>query len=106
MLLNQLEDKRELFSLYAQLIHAPKTVSSTDLWAARSWIDVAECFQDPTILLTYKTALQLLAQHLAALPSLPQHLNIINNLTSSLRVDVFSACLHKDSSAHIVKLFE
>ncbi|KAF8441049.1 hypothetical protein L210DRAFT_3538988 [Boletus edulis BED1] len=81
----QSKDKKELFSLYAQLIHFPSDVSSNDLSVARAWIRVAEDSQHPTIVL----ALRLLIQHVTILPSLPQHLTILKNLTSSLAVDTF-----------------
>ena len=104
--LKQLQDKEELFNLYAQLAHAPQVASSVDLSAARSWIRVAEDFQHPTILLAYDTSFRLLIQHLATLPSLPQHLVILKNLTSSLAVDAFSACLRNSAPAHAVELLE
>jgi tetratricopeptide (TPR) repeat protein len=102
----QSQDKEELFSLYAQLEHLPQTVSSVDLSASRAWISVAEDFQHPTILLAYETSLRLLIQHLAALPSLPHHLVILKNITSSLAVDAFSACLRKRAPARAVELLE
>ena len=102
----QLQDKGELFSLYAQLVQWPQIVSSVDLSVARAWVRVAEHFQHPTILLAYETSLRLLIQHLATLPSLPQHLVILKNITSSLAVDAFSACLRKRSPAHAVELLE
>ena len=93
----QLQDKEALFSLYAQLAHVPQVVSSSDLSAAKAWIHVAEDFHHPTTLLAYETSLRLLIQHLATLPSLPQHLIILKNLTTSLAVDAFSACLRNCS---------
>ena len=103
---SQLHDKAELFNLYAQLVHVSHIVSSSDLSASRSWIRVAEDFQHPTILLAYETSLRLLIQHLATLPSLPQHLVILKRLTSSLAVDAFSACLRKRAPLHAVELLE
>ena len=103
---NQLQDKEELFNLYAELVHVSQIVSSDDLSAVRAWINVAEDFQHPTTLLAYETSLRLLIQHLAALPSLPQHLIILKNLTSSLAVDAFSACLRNCAPAHAVELLE
>ena len=103
---NQLQDMEEVFSLYTQLVHVPQFVSSTDLSAARGWIHVAEDFQHPTILLAYETSFRLLMQHLAALPSLPRHLDILKKLTSSLAVDAFSACLRKSTPARAVELLE
>ena len=102
----QLQDQVELFGLYAQLVYAPQFVSSIDLSAARAWIRVAEDFQHPTLLLAYETALRLLIQHLAALPSLPRHLVILKALTSSLAADAFSACLRKRDPARAVELLE
>ena len=81
-------------------------MSSTDLSAARTWISVAEHFQHPTTLPAYETSLRLLIQRLAALPSLPQHLAILKNLTSSLAVDAFSACLRSCSPTNAVELLE
>ena len=103
---NQLRDKEELFSLYEQLVHVPQFVSSTDLSAAKSWIHMAEDFHHPATLLAYKTSLRLLMQHLAVLPSLPRHLAIVKDLTSSLAVDAFSACLRNSSPARAVELLE
>jgi CHAT domain-containing protein/tetratricopeptide (TPR) repeat protein len=102
----QSQDKEELFSLYAQLVHVPQLVSSIDLSAARAWIRVAEDFQHPTMLLAYETSLRLLIRHLATLPSLPQHHIILKNLTSSLAVDAFSACLRNRAPARAVELLE
>jgi CHAT domain-containing protein/tetratricopeptide (TPR) repeat protein len=101
----QLRDKEELFSLYAQLVHVPQ-VSSVDLSAARGWICAAEDLQHPSLLLAYEISLRLLIQHLATLPSLPQHLVILKTLTSSLAVDAFSACLRKCAPARAVELLE
>jgi CHAT domain-containing protein/tetratricopeptide (TPR) repeat protein len=103
---NQLQDKEELFSLYAQLVHVSQVVSSIDVSAAGAWIRVAEHFQHPSLLLAYETSLRLLIQHLTALPTLPQHLVIFKNLTPSLAVDAFSACLRKHAPARAVELLE
>ena len=84
----------------------PQIVSSSDLSAARAWVRVAEDFHHPTILLAYETSLRLLIQHLATLPSLPQHLIILKNLTSSLAVDAFSACLRNCSLTNAIELLE
>ena len=102
----QLQDKEELSSLYAQLVHVPQIVSSSDLSAAREWIRVAKDFQHPTILPAYETSLRLLIQYLATLPSLPEHLVILKSLTSSLAVDAFSACLRKHAPSLAVELLE
>ena len=67
---------------------------------------MAEDFRHPTILLAHETSLRLLVQHLAILPPLPQHLVILKNLTSSLAVDAFSACLRERAPAHAVELLE
>jgi CHAT domain-containing protein/tetratricopeptide (TPR) repeat protein len=102
----QLQDKEELFSIYAQLVDVPQIVTSIDLTATKAWTRVAEDFQHPTVLLAYETSLRLLIQHLAALPSLPQHLVILKDLTSSLAVDAFSACLRNSAPARAVELLE
>ncbi|KAH0828048.1 hypothetical protein J3R83DRAFT_3698 [Lanmaoa asiatica] len=103
---SQSKDKEELFSLYATLAHVSPTVSSTDLSAARAWIDAAEEFQHPTTPLAYHTSLRLLAHHLAALSSLPQHLTLLKDLMSSLAADSFSACLRHCSPNNAVELLE
>ena len=102
----QLQDQEEVFDLYAQLEHVTHTVSPSDLSAVRAWIRVAEQFQHPTLLLAYETALRLLVQHLATLPSLPQHLGILKKRTSSLAVDAFSAYLRRGAPARAVELLE
>ncbi|KAH0838884.1 hypothetical protein J3R83DRAFT_7311 [Lanmaoa asiatica] len=81
-------------------------VSSTDLSATRAWIRAAEHFRHPTTPLAYDTYLRLLVHHLASLPSLPQHLTILDNLTSSLAVDAFSACLRHNFPISAVELLE
>ncbi|KAF8429868.1 CHAT domain-containing protein [Boletus edulis BED1] len=106
MQLRQVDDKKSLFSLYAQLVDAPQLVSSTDLSAARAWIRVAEEFQHPSTLLAYETSLRLLIHHLAALPSLPHHLTILKDRISSLAVDAFSACLRRGARVRAVELLE
>ncbi|KAG6376569.1 hypothetical protein JVT61DRAFT_1547 [Boletus reticuloceps] len=106
MQLRQPDDKKSLFSLYAQLVDAPQLVSLTDLSAARAWIQVAEEFQHPATLLAYETSLQLLIHHLAALPLLPQHLIILKERSASLAVDAFSACLRRGARVRAVELLE
>jgi CHAT domain-containing protein/tetratricopeptide (TPR) repeat protein len=102
----QPQDKEELFNLYAQLVHDSPVVSSVDLSAAGAWTRAAEHFQHSTMLLAHETGLRLLIRHLAALPSLPQHLVILKMLTSSLAVDAFSACLRHRAPARAVELLE
>ncbi|KAF8132951.1 TPR-like protein [Boletus edulis] len=104
--LRQADDKKSLFSLYAQLVDAPQSMSSTDLSAARAWIRVAEEFQHPSTLLAYETSLRLLIHHLSALPSLPQHLIILKERSASLAVDAFSACLRRGARVRAVELLE
>ncbi|KAN0084259.1 CHAT domain containing protein [Tylopilus felleus] len=81
-----LEDKEEVFNLYAQLALVPQL--------------------HPTLLLAYETTLRFLIQHLAALPSLPQHHVVLKKLTSSLAVDAFSACLRNHAPARAVEFLE
>ena len=100
------EDKQELFTLYTGLEHASNTVSFQDLSAAKAWVTTAENFHHPTTLLAYETALRLLVQHLAALPSSPQHLGLLKSISSSLAVDAFSACLRNRSPTKAVELLE
>ncbi|KAF8436254.1 CHAT domain-containing protein [Boletus edulis BED1] len=106
MQLSQADDKKSLFSLYAQLVDAPQLVSSTDLSTARAWIRVAEEFQHPSTLLAYETSLRLLIHHLATLPLLPQHLIILKERSASLAVDAFSACLRRGARVRAVELLE
>ncbi|KAF8132924.1 CHAT domain-containing protein [Boletus edulis] len=106
MQLRQADDKKSLFSLYAQLLDAPQLMSSTDLSAARAWIRVAEEFQHPSTHLAYETSLRLLIHHLFALPSLPQHLIILKERSASLAVDAFSACLRRGTRVRAVELLE
>ncbi|KAI9567891.1 TPR-like protein [Boletus coccyginus] len=60
--LRQSRDKEEVFSLYTQLARVSQIVSLAD---------------HPSILLAYETSLRLLTEHLATLPSLPQHLTTL-----------------------------
>ena len=48
----------------------------------------------------------MLNQHLASLPSLPQHISMLKDVTSSLAVDAFSACLRNGVPARAVELLE
>ena len=95
-----------MFSLYAQLVHVSQIVSSNDLSATTAWIHAAEEFRHPTILLVYETSLQLLIQHLTTLASLPRDPVIFTNLTPSLAVVAFSACLRERAPARAVELLE
>ena len=104
--LSQSKDKEELFGLYAQLADLSSMVSSADLSATRTWVHVAEDFQHPTTLLAYQTSLRLLTHHVATLPPLPQHHTLLKDLTSSLAVDTFSACLRNLSPMQGVELLE
>ena len=104
--LGELEDKNELFSLYPQFADPTSMVTPTDLSAARTWIDVAEDFHHPTTLLAYQTSLDLLIHHVASLPPLPRYHTILKDLTSSLAVDAFSACLRNGSPILSVELLE
>ena len=83
-----------------------ETVSLHDLSAAKAWINAAEDFHHHTTLDAYKTALRLLVEHLAALPSLPQHLTLLKSLASSLAADAFSACLRNGSFTKAIELLE
>lgn len=80
-------------------------MSSANISAARTWIDVAEDFKYPTLLLAYET-LRLLIQRPTTLLSLPQHPNILKNSTSSIVVDTFAACLRNHAPAPAVEFLE
>lgn len=97
--LDQLDDKEELFSLYAQLVDVPQMVTLADLYATQAWIFQAELFNHPTTLLAYETALRLLIQDLATFPFLLGHLK-------TLAVDAFSACLRRRAPVRAVELLE
>ena len=104
--LGQVEDREELFSLFAELEQVSQIASSDDLSAAKAWVKAAEYFHHPTTLLAYETALRLLVQYFAALPSLPQHLAILKPFASSLATDAFSACLCNHSPTNAVEFLE
>ncbi|KAG8221724.1 TPR-like protein [Butyriboletus roseoflavus] len=106
MRLSEAKDKEEVFSLYAELAQVPHVLSLDDLSAIDAWVYDAEYHHHPTTLLAYETSLRLLIQHLNALPTLPRHLSILKNLTSSLAVDAFSACLRDCSPTNAVELLE
>ncbi|KAH0827370.1 hypothetical protein J3R83DRAFT_4019 [Lanmaoa asiatica] len=63
-------------------------------------------FRHPTTPLAYDTYLRLLIHHLTSLPSLPQHLTVLKDFTSSIAVDAFSACLRHHSPINAVELLE
>ena len=104
--LGQIKDQEELFNLYSALAHTAQTASSDDLSAAKDWAHVAEEFRHSSTLLAYQTSLRFLVQHLVALPSLPRHLTVLKERTSSLAVDAFSACLRHSAPGAAIELLE
>ena len=100
------EDRQELFILHIQLERVSQTVFSGDLSAVKAWVKHAEKFHHSTTLLAYETALRLLVEHLASVPSLPQHLAVLKSLSSSLAVDAFSTRLRNQSPTRAVELLE
>ncbi|KAG9316458.1 hypothetical protein JVU11DRAFT_2492 [Chiua virens] len=98
--------EEELFGLYVQLSDIPQVTSLNELSAIREWITAAERFQHPSTVLAYQTILRLLVHHLTILPPLPQHLDIVKKLTSSLAVDAFSAYLRHRSPTNAIELLE
>ena len=103
---DELEDREELFRLYTNLARVAQTLSSSNSSVAKAWVLAAEDFHHSTTLFAYETALRLLVQYLAALPSLPRQLSVLKALSSSLAVDAFSACLRNHSPTNAVELLE
>ena len=99
-------DLQETFNLYSQLSDLSQTVSLADLECAKQWIQAAEERKDGTTVLAYQTFLRLSVHYLATLPSLPQHLALLKQLTKSTPVDAFSACIPYGNPANAVELLE
>jgi CHAT domain-containing protein len=103
---HDISDLKEAFSLYAQLSDVSQTMSIADLKCAKQWILVAEECEHTSTIFAYQTFLRLSIQHLATLPSLPQHLALFKQLMTSTAVDAFSACLRYGHPANAVELLE
>ncbi|KAN0094895.1 CHAT domain containing protein [Tylopilus felleus] len=103
---SQPRDKEEMFSLWAELEHVPQAVSLYELSITEEWISAAERFQHPNTILAYETSLRYLIQHLSTVPSLHHQLKALQDLTSPLGVDAFSACLRHGSPTKAVELLE
>ena len=99
-------DLQETFTLYSQLSDVAQPVSFADLHCARQWIQAAEECEHDTTVLAYQTFLRFSIHHLAALPSLPQHLALLKKLMTSIAVDAFSACVRHGNLANAVELLE
>ena len=103
---HDITDLHDSFHLYSQLSHVSQAVSFADLKCAKQWIKAAEECEHSTTVLAYRTFLSLSVQHLATLPSLPQHLALLKQLTTSTAVDAFSVCVRKGHLADAVELLE
>jgi CHAT domain-containing protein len=99
-------DLQETFTLYSQLSDVAHTVSFADFECAKQWIQAAEEYEHTTTVLAYQTFLRFSVQHLATLPSLPQHLAILKQLMTSTANDAFSACVRHGNPANAVELLE
>ena len=99
-------DLQDSFNLYSQLSDIPQTVSFVDLEYAKRWIQAAEECEHTTTVLAYQTFLRFSVQHLATLPSLPQHLALLKQRLTSTAVDAFSACLRYGDPSNAVELLE
>ena len=104
--LHDMGDLRETFTLYSQLSDVAHTVSFADFECAKQWIQAAEECEHTTTVLAYQTFLRFSVQHLATLPSLPQHLAILKQLMTSTANDAFSACVRHGNPANAVELLE
>ncbi|KAN0094894.1 CHAT domain containing protein [Tylopilus felleus] len=102
----QPQDKEEMFSLWAELARIPQAVSLYELSITEEWISAAEHLQHPNTILAYETSLRYLIQHLSTVPSLHHQLKALQDLTSPLGVDAFSACLRHGSPTKAVELLE
>ena len=58
-------------------------MSFAALECAKEWIRAAEEHKHTTTVLAYQTLLRFIVQHLATLPSLPQHLALFKQLMTS-----------------------
>jgi CHAT domain-containing protein len=104
--MHDMSDLQESFNLYSQLSDVPQTVSFVDLKYAKRWIRAAEECAHTTTVLAYQTFLRFSVQHLATLPSLPQHLALLKQRMTSTAVDAFSACLRYGNPSNAVELLE
>ena len=96
----------ETFNLCSRLSNDSHTVSLADLECAKQWIQAAEECEHTTTVLAYQTFLRFSVQHLATLPSLPQHLALLKHLLASTANDAFSACIRYGNPANAVELLE
>ena len=87
--MRDISDLQETFKLYSELPDVSQTVSFADLEGAKQWIQAAEEYEHTTTVLAYQTFLRFSVQHLATLPSLPQHLALLKQLVTSTAVDAF-----------------
>ncbi|KAI9571847.1 CHAT domain-containing protein [Boletus coccyginus] len=85
-------DLRETFDLYSQLSDISQTA--------------AEDCEHSTTISAYQIFFHFIVQYLATLPSLPQHLALLKQLTTSTVVDAFSACIRYGNPANAVELLE
>ena len=82
-------------------------MSSTTLEYSKHLARAAENSKHDSTVLVYRTLLHLIVQRLSSpLPSLPQHLVILKQLTTSIAVDAFSVCIRYGNSLDAVELLE
>ena len=104
--MHNISDLQETFNLYSQLSAVSRTVYFADLEWAKQWIQAAEECEHTTTVLAYQTFLRFSVQHLATLPSLPQHLALLKPFMRATAVDAFSACVRYGNPANAVELLE
>ena len=97
---------QEVPNLLSSLSDNSQVVSSATLNLCKHLIWAAEhCKHDSTVSV-YRTFLHLVVQRLSILPSLPQHLVVLKQLTTSTAVDAFSACICHGNLLDVVELLE
>ena len=101
-----ISDVQDISDFYCQLSDISQTVSFAVLKHGKHLIRAAEECDHCTTVLAYQTFLRLIVRHLATLPSLPQHLAVLKQLTASTAVDAFSACVRYGKHANAAELLE
>ncbi|KAH7887150.1 TPR-like protein [Phlebopus sp. FC_14] len=99
-------DLDEAIELLRSALSLHPLASRDDIFAAKTWVISAEVFKHDSGLNAYQTALRLLVQHLATLPSSPEHFDLLKYTASSLSVDAFSYCIRHGALNTAVELLE
>ncbi|KAI9463831.1 hypothetical protein HD554DRAFT_2316040 [Boletus coccyginus] len=101
-----IHDISGLQEIYSQLCDISQTVSFVVLKHCKLLIQAAEECEHSMTVLAYQASLHLIVQYLATLPSLPQHLGVLKQITASTVVDGFSASIRYGNLANAVELLE